>query len=132
VFAGVEGKAEYRKKTESKEKACQKMKMTHEDMIDYIEALEATNDQLVIALKQCVEVLANQLNQRSGLVSLKLFNLIIKDLGEELLRKGIIVSLSDIADLLKTRSGDLSEALTVVRVDGRGVDPTRTVRKEMV
>jgi hypothetical protein len=106
--------------------------MTHEDMIDYIEALEATNDQLVIALKQCVEVLANQLNQRSGLVSLKLFNLIIKDLGEELLRKGIIVSLSDIADLLKTRSGDLSEALTVVRVDGRGVDPTRTVRKEMV
>lgn len=35
------------------------MKMTHEDMIDYIEALEATNDQLVIALKQCVEVLAS-------------------------------------------------------------------------
>ena len=106
------------------------MKMTHEDMIDYIEALEATNDQLVIALKQCVEVLANQLNQRSGLVSLKLFNLIIKDLGEELLRKGIIVSLSDIADLLKTRSGDLSEALTVVRVEGRGVDPTELFGKK--
>jgi hypothetical protein len=104
--------------------------MTHEDMIDYIEALEATNDQLVIALKQCVEVLANQLNQRSGLVSLKLFNLIIKDLGEELLRNGIIVSLSDIADLLKTRSGDLSEALTVVRVDGRGVDPTELFGKK--
>jgi len=43
---------------------------------------------------------------------------------------GIIVSLSDIADLLKTRSGDLSEALTVVRVEGRGMDPTELFGKK--
>jgi hypothetical protein len=35
------------------------MRMTIEDMIDYIEALEATNDQLVIALKKCMELLAD-------------------------------------------------------------------------
>lgn len=35
------------------------MRMTTNDMINYIEALEAANDQLVIALKRCLELLAN-------------------------------------------------------------------------
>ncbi len=65
-----------------------------------------------------------------GVVFVKLFNLIIKDLGEGLLKKGIIVRLSDIADLFRTRSGDLSEALATVRVDGREVDPTELFGKK--
>ena len=59
MFGVAEGQAEHRQKAESKEKECQIMRMTYENMIDYIKALEATNDQLLIALKKCVELLAS-------------------------------------------------------------------------
>ena len=35
------------------------MKPTREKMIEYIQALEAANKQLVISLKRCLELLAN-------------------------------------------------------------------------
>lgn len=60
---------------------------------------------------------------REGIVSLKLFNLLLKDHGTALLKKGVIVRKSELVDLLRSLSNEQWERFKTVTVDGREVEP---------
>ncbi|HEX8949069.1 MAG TPA: hypothetical protein VF790_08920 [Dissulfurispiraceae bacterium] len=58
-----------------------------------------------------------------GLVRLKLFNLLIDELGPGFLGKGILVRPSDLADFLSGQSPDFWEGCKGVLIDGSAADP---------
>ncbi len=58
-----------------------------------------------------------------GLVRLKLFNLLIDELGRRFLGKGILVRPSDLADFLNGQSPDFWEGCKGVLIDGNAADP---------
>lgn len=59
----------------------------------------------------------------NGLVRLKLFNLLLNELGPALLKKGILVAPSDLADFLKMQSGDFWRKCRRVSLDGVPISP---------
>ena len=58
-----------------------------------------------------------------GLVRLKLFNLLIDELGPGFLEKGILVRPSDLADFLCAQSQDFWEGCKGVLINGSAADP---------
>ncbi len=58
-----------------------------------------------------------------GIVRLKLFNLMLSELGSGFLKKGILVGSSDLADFLKERSPDFWQTCKEVLANGNPADP---------
>jgi hypothetical protein len=58
-----------------------------------------------------------------GLVRLKLFNLLLDELGGGFLKRGILVASSDLADFLKGQTEDFWKGCRYVSLDGAAVNP---------
>lgn len=65
-----------------------------------------------------------------GLVRLKLFNLLLDELGGGFLKKGILVVSSDLADFLNGQSDDFWSGCRHVLVDGALTDPKSLMEPE--
>jgi hypothetical protein len=57
-----------------------------------------------------------------GLVRIKIFNLLMGELGPGLLRQGVLVKAADLAGLLAERAAELAPGCRSVMLDGRPVD----------
>jgi hypothetical protein len=57
-----------------------------------------------------------------GFVHVKLFNLLMAELGPGLLTKGVFVKASDLRDFLTEQSGDLAQGPMQVRLDGKTIE----------
>jgi hypothetical protein len=62
------------------------------------------------------------ISQRGGVVVLKLFNLLIKELGPSFLRRGIWVRGDELENFLKSRPDDFWEEFRAAKVDGKEAD----------
>jgi hypothetical protein len=58
-----------------------------------------------------------------GQVCVKLFNLLLTDLGQEFLEKGIFMSASDLSALFHRLPGSFPQECREVNINGRGLDP---------
>ena len=62
--------------------------------------------------------------QEEGFVSLKIFNLLLPELGPLFLRKGILISREDFREFWESLPGDIRERLEeTIRVEGKGLSP---------
>ncbi len=59
----------------------------------------------------------------NGLVRLKLFNLLLEELGPGFLERGILVNSSDFMDFVKGQSADFWQGCNDVSLDGTSMDP---------
>jgi len=59
---------------------------------------------------------------QEGMISLKLFNILLKELGPAFLNRGIWVKGKDLEDLFKRQSTDFWAGCKVAKVDGEKVD----------
>lgn len=57
-----------------------------------------------------------------GIVRIKLFNIIIKEIGADFLRKGIYVSYDDIKLLLTNKDYNFMQNCVTIFLDGKGID----------
>jgi hypothetical protein len=57
-----------------------------------------------------------------GFVQVKLFNLLMAELGPDMLARGIYMTASDLRDFLACRSGDFRQGWMQVILDGKPVD----------
>ncbi len=57
-----------------------------------------------------------------GLVNIKLFNLLLKDLGPAFLERGIGIKGNDLEDFFKRQAGDFWMGLREASMDGKGID----------
>ena len=60
--------------------------------------------------------------QSNGIVTLKLFNILIKELGQYLLENGVLVQAELLKSLLKTERSKKDSAIETVIVDGKKQD----------
>lgn len=58
-----------------------------------------------------------------GFVQLKLFNVLMDELGPDFLRKGILVKSSDLIDFLKGQSPDFWQRCKNILIDGKPAEP---------
>lgn len=63
-----------------------------------------------------------RLNRHTGTVSLKLFNLLLKDLGPGFLSRGVLISAEKIDDILNGFSPEDRQACDDVTLNGKAVD----------
>jgi hypothetical protein len=61
---------------------------------------------------------------KNGIIRLKLFNLLMADLGVPLLKKGIFIRLDDFCNFLARRPRPFHEAVEEATLDGRPINPT--------
>lgn len=64
-------------------------------------------------------------NEVDGIVRIRLFNIIKKEIGEDLLRKGIYVSCEDIKLLIKNGANDFIQNVANVIMEGKEIKPER-------
>jgi hypothetical protein len=62
-------------------------------------------------------------SQESGMVNIKLFNMVVRELGPKFLNEGIWVKKEDIESLLKNRADTLRAFLRSAKKDGKEIDP---------
>lgn len=64
----------------------------------------------------------NATSRRNGMVVLKLFNLVVKELGPDFLCRGIWVRGDELEDFLKSRADDLRAGIREAKVNGQEAD----------
>jgi hypothetical protein len=60
---------------------------------------------------------------RNGFVTVKLFNLLLHDLGPFLLARGIVVNLPELSDLFRQMPESALRRCTDVKIDGKPAEP---------
>lgn len=65
-----------------------------------------------------------------GFVQLKLFNVLMNELGPDFLRKGILIKSSDLVDFLKGQSQDFWQGCKNILLNGKPVEPGALNDKE--
>lgn len=60
-----------------------------------------------------------------GIVSLKLFNLLLKELGPKFLKQGIWINGRELSDFFKRQPDDFWDRCKVIEIDGQEVAPER-------
>jgi hypothetical protein len=60
-----------------------------------------------------------------GIITLKLFNLLVTEMGPQFLERGIWISGSDLRDVLRTHPSDIATIFKKIDKDGNGIDPDK-------
>jgi hypothetical protein len=67
---------------------------------------------------------------KAGSIRLKLFNIIMTDLGPAILERGIRVFSRNLDEFFRSQDSQFFEAILEVRIDGRSVDPAALRRED--
>lgn len=69
---------------------------------------------------------------RIATVRVKLFNLLLPELGPGILRRGIIIAAAELADFLRAKTASFPEGCSAALLDGRPVDPAALLQGESI